>query len=99
MKTIKVASFIEAFKKFLSYSDSGLSINTLASFAKLKENKRIEFQNETQYWHGNHYSCTSYAELLLVEVPCTFYVVKYHYSEYSDTNNSYTETSVFVPNE
>lgn len=102
MKTtvkVKVASFLEAFSKFLSYSDGSLSINTLASFAKLKETKKIEFENETQYWHGNHSSCKSSAELLLVEEPCIFYVVKFHYYENSENSHSSTETSVFVPNE
>ena len=96
---VKVASFLEAFNKFLSYSDGSLSINKLASFAKLKEVKKIEFDNETQYWHGNHSSSNSSAELLLVEEPCVFYIVKFHYSENSDNSHSRTETSIFVPNE
>jgi hypothetical protein len=100
MKTnVEVASFLEAFYKFLNYSDGSLSVDTLASFAKLKENKRIEFQNETKYWDGNHSSSNSSAELLLVEEPCVLFIVKYHYYENSANSNSYTETSVFVPNE
>ena len=94
---VKVASFLEAFSQFLSYADSSLGINTLASFAKLKEMKKIEFQNETQYWCGNHHSSDSRAELIMVEEPCLFYVVKYHYSENSDNSHSRTETTVFVP--
>ena len=97
--SIKLASFLEAFNKFLSYSDGSLSVNELSSFAKLKEDKKIEFQNETQYWHGNHSSSNSSAELILVEEPCVFYIVKYHYSENSDNSHSSTETSIFVPNE
>ena len=94
---IKIASFMEAFQKFLSYSDGSLSVNTLASFAELKEDKKIEFQNETLYWCGNHHSANSSAELILVEEPCLFYVVKFHYSENSDDSHNRTETSIFVP--
>ena len=97
MKTsVKVSSFLEAFNKFLSYSDGSIDINTLSSFSKLKEDKKIEFHNETQYWCGNHHSSNSQVELFLVEEPVLFYVVKFHYSEMSDRSNSYTETSVFV---
>jgi len=97
--TVKVASFLEAFAKFLSYSDGSLTVNELASFAELKSNKRIKYGNESQYWNGNHSNSSSYVELLLVEEPCTFYVVKYHYLERSDNSHSRTETSIFVPNE
>lgn len=95
--SVKVASFLEAFSLFLSYADDSLGVNTLASFAKLKETKRIEFQNETQFWCGNHHSSDSRAELIMVEEPCLFYVVKYHYSENSDNSHCRTETTVFVP--
>ena len=95
---IKVASFLEAFNKFLSYCDYSLSINELASFTKLKETKRIMFENEDQYWCGNHHSSSSYVELILIEDPCLFYIVKYHYSENSDNSHTRTETSVFIPN-
>jgi len=97
--TVKVASFLEAFSKFLSYSDGSLTVSTLASFAELKEKKAIKYGNETLYWHGNHSSSNSYVELLLIEEPCLFYIVKYHYSECSDNSHSRTETSIFVPNE
>lgn len=97
--TVRVASFLEAFSKFLSYSDSSLSVNTLASFAKLKEEKRIWFENEPNFWHGNHSSSTSSAELVMVEEPTRFYIVRYYYAENSDNSHSRTETTVFVPDE
>lgn len=92
-----VSSFMDAFQKFLSYSDGSLSVNTIASFSELKEKKRIWFENEQCYWCGNHHSSTSSAELILVEDPCIFYVVKYHYHENSDNSHSRTEVTVFVP--
>jgi len=97
--SVNVASFLEAFNKFLSYSDGSLTVSTSASFAELKDKKRISFSNETQYWHGNHYHSSSCVELLLVEKPCLVYIVKYHYLERSDNSHLKTETSIFVPNE
>jgi hypothetical protein len=99
MKNIKVASFLEAFKKFLSYSDGSLSINTLSSFAKLKEEKKIEFENETQFWCGNHHRAYDRTEMFYITEPCIFFVVKNHYYENSDNSYSRTETTIFVPNE
>lgn len=94
-----VASFYEAFQKFLSYSDDSLSLSTLASFAKLKEEGRISYSNEDRYWHGNHSHCEEWVELVMIVEPIRFYVVRFHYSEMSDNSHSRTETTVFVPNE
>ncbi len=95
--SVKVASFMEAFKKFLSYSDGSLDINTLTSFSELKQVGRITYSNQEERWCGNHHSSNSYVELFHVEQPTTFYIVKYHYNENSDNSHSRTETSVFVP--
>jgi hypothetical protein len=99
MKTVKVASFLEAFNKFLSYSDGSLSINTVSSFAQLKEDKKIEYSNETQYWCGNHHSSTNRTEMFYVTEPCVLFIVKNHYEEMSENSYTRTETTVFVPNE
>jgi hypothetical protein len=96
---VKVASFYEAFKKFLSYSDGSLKLNALASFGKLSQEKVVSFRNETVFWHGNHSQSNSSAELVMVETPCLFFVVKFHYDENSDSSKSWTETTIFVPNE
>ena len=95
--TIKVASFMEAFKKFLDYSDGTMDVNTLESFSTLKSTGRIAYHNTDQYWCGNHHSSTSYVEMFYVEQPTVFYIVKFHYSEHSENSHSRTETSVFVP--
>ena len=96
--TVKIASFMEAFKTFLSYCDDSLDVNTITSFSELKEKKVIRHTNRTEYWCGNHHSSESYSELYMVEEPCLFFVVKYRYIEMSDNSHKSTETKVFVPN-
>ena len=96
--SVKAASFVEAFQKFLSYSDGNFNHSKLEAFSKLKDTKKIEYENEAEYWHGNHSHSNSRAELILIEEPCLFYVVKYYYYEMSENSHSKTETFVFVPN-
>jgi hypothetical protein len=96
--SINVASFKDAFSKFLSFVDGEISPSTLQSFAKLKTEKIIRFDNDTIYFDGNHSQSTSYVELILVETPIVFYVVKYYYWENSQNSCSDTQTHIFVPN-
>ena len=96
--TVKVASFLEAFKKFLSYADdSSVTINTLSSFSELKSKGMICYENEPIFWHGNHSRSRSWVELFYVNDPVQFFVVKYHYEETSENSKYEVETSVFVP--
>lgn len=93
---IKVASFKEAFNKFLSFIEGDLNPSILSSFAELKEKKKISFKNETNYWNGNHYSSNSEVELIMVEEPCLFYIVKFYYYENSSESKNTTDTFVFI---
>jgi hypothetical protein len=97
--SINVASFRDAFAKFLSFIDGEISPSTLQSFAKLKTEKIIRFDNETNYFDGNHSQSSSYVELIMVETPIVFYIVKYYYFECSQNSCSDTKVCVFVPNE
>jgi hypothetical protein len=102
--SVKVASFREAFNKFLSFIDDEISPSTLQNFATLKTEKIIRFDNETNYFDGNHSTSSSYVELILVEKPIVFYIVKYYYWEtyYWETSQDScndTQTFIFVPNE
>lgn len=97
--SVKVASFKEAFEKFLSFIDGEISPSTLQSFATLKDKKIIKFENDTVYFDGNHSTSTSYVELILVETPILFYIVKFYYFESSQNSKSTCETFIFVPNE
>ncbi len=95
---VNVASFKEAFAKFLSFIENDITPLTLQSFAKLKSEKIIKFENDTVYFDGNHSQSSSYVELILVETPILFYVVKFYYFEVSQNSKSSCETFVFVPN-
>ena len=96
---VNVASFKEAFAKFLYFIDGEISPSTLQSFAKLKSEKVIRFDNETIYFDGNHSQSWSNVELILVEKPIIFYIVKYHYWEKSQDCCSDIQTFIFVPKE
>jgi hypothetical protein len=97
--SVNVASFKEAFVKFLSFIENDITPLTLQSFAKLKTEKVIKFENDTVYFDGNHSQSSSYVELILVEKPIIFYVVKFYYFEVSQNSNSSCKTFIFVPNE
>jgi hypothetical protein len=102
---VRVASFRDAFQKFLSYSDGSFGVEELASFSKLKEKGAIGYRNKEQLWDGNHSSSQEFVELCMVETPfisdnpCRFYVVSYLYVENSNNSCRRKETHVFVPNE
>lgn len=96
---VNVASFRDAFQKFLSYSDGSFGIEELTSFSELKEKGVISYRNQEVRWYGNHCSSQEYIELCMVETPCRFYVVRYLYVEISNNSCRKTETNVFVPNE
>ena len=99
---VKVASFYEAFKTFLSYAGEGcIDENVISSFSELKEKGVIGYQLPSRYWDGNHSHEHSWVSLYRVEDPTLFYVVKY-YEEIDDKWEGFrkrTETNVFVPNE
>jgi len=99
---VNVASFYEAFQKFLSYGgNDSITENIVTSFSELKEKGRIGYGLPSDYWDGNHSSRNSWVTLCRIEEPTLFYVVKYH-EEVNDKwegRSKRTETSVFVPNE
>jgi hypothetical protein len=94
---VKIASFKDAFSKFLSFSDDSLDINILSSFSELKEKKVILYQNEPLFWCGNHHSSTLEVELYYIEFPITFFVVKTTYSEISENSHCNINYEVFIP--
>ena len=95
----KVASFLEAFNKFLSYSDEeSVSLSSLKQFAELKEKGRISYRNETSYWCGNHHSSEEKISMFYNKEPLDFFVVEYRYYENSDNSHERVERHIFVPN-
>jgi len=98
----KVASFYEAFEKFLSYGGrSSITEDVVASFSELKEKGHISYDLPSRHWDGNWSHEYSGAHLYRIEEPTLFYVVRFW--EETDDNregrSKRTETTVFVPNE
>jgi len=98
---VKLASFKEAFEKFLSYcDDEAITPEAVATFATLKAAGKIRVENEPEFWHGNHCRAESTVELFLVEEPTRFHVVRYCYWETGTQNhgeNDVVHTHIFVP--
>ena len=98
---VNLASFKEAFEKFLSFCDEDMTPECLiSSFRTLKEEGKIRFENEPEFWNGNHCRSESVVELFLVDEPLRFYVVKFSYWEigrHLHGDNDVQETHVFVP--
>ncbi len=86
---------MEAFKKFISFSDGSQTEGVLNSFIQLKERGKITYKNEEVRWHGNHSHSIETISLYRVESPMLFYVVEYEYD--SNDRDGFTEKFVFVP--
>lgn len=93
--TVELASFKQAFEKFLSLC--GYNESILDSFKELKEKGVVTHTNETEYWCGNHHSSYSIIKMYRIETPCLFYVVEEYYSENSDNSHNNTNKWIFVP--